>query len=236
MPQKKELHFFSSWYSEGIDWYSAFFASAPNNKIAGEITPNYLYIEDVPQRIYETIPQVKLFAILRNPISRAMSAYQLFYDQRYKGVSFTQACTRDSDLVKLGLYGYYLKSFYDYFSKNQIKIWIYEEIIANPTLFFSELYTFIGVDNHFVPKSIGTRYNRIIFPKTQDVIRGLGLSRLLESIKNSKFGDYIKRKHSQNNNSIKLSKQEKTIILNYFIDDIFNLEDLIEKKLDSWKR
>ena len=54
LPADKELHFFDmdERYAQGIDWYlGTYFAACPPGAVAGEITPSYMYIETVAQRM-----------------------------------------------------------------------------------------------------------------------------------------------------------------------------------------
>ena len=235
VPDKKELHFFSSNYSKGVEWYSSFFNPSPQHSVCGEITPNYLNAHNVPDRMRQVLPEVKIFAILRNPISRARSAYQLFYDQRYKGVSFFGACGPDSDIVKCGLYFEYLHPFYEYFPKDQIRIWIYEKVKNDPVTFYKELFEYIGVNQNCIPGSVGVRYNRVIFPRTQKVIRQIGGGALLDLVRATNLGNWIKNRHSKKKDIVELSFDQKKIIQEYFAKDIVKLEGLLGADLSIWR-
>lgn len=83
--KKKEVHFFDNLkrFNLGISEYLHNFhewdasrvgASLP---IYGESTPYYLASRDACRRISETIPEVKLVVLLREPVSRAYSEYQM---------------------------------------------------------------------------------------------------------------------------------------------------------------
>jgi len=80
----KETHFFDRSYHRGIDWYRTYFATQPANgdhparpKLTGEATPIYLFHPDVPKRVSDALPDVKLIILLRNPVFRAYSHYQM---------------------------------------------------------------------------------------------------------------------------------------------------------------
>ncbi|MGC9505761.1 sulfotransferase family protein [Baaleninema sp.] len=72
---QKEVHFFDLQYHLGADWYASQFPPTPPNAITGEASPYYLFHPDVPRRVAATCPQVKLIALLRNPVDRAISQY-----------------------------------------------------------------------------------------------------------------------------------------------------------------
>ena len=60
--------------TETVDYYNQF-TNVTNEKAIGEICPSYLYYKDAPKNIKEHIPEVKIIAILREPVSRAFSAW-----------------------------------------------------------------------------------------------------------------------------------------------------------------
>ncbi len=74
-----EPHFFSLNYHKGIDWYSKNFQGAGNNTLVAEKSNTYLYMSNAPERICSMLPNVKILAILRNPIERAYAGYCMQY-------------------------------------------------------------------------------------------------------------------------------------------------------------
>lgn len=83
---RKEVRYFSlkELYERGEEWYCRQFGYEPDSsKIRFESTPDYLLVPEVPQRIYETIPQAKLIAVLRDPVKRCVSAWSMFRDHRH---------------------------------------------------------------------------------------------------------------------------------------------------------
>ena len=76
-PIKKEMHFFNLNYDKGINWYLAHFPMKSAAHITGEASPDYLFHEHTAERIKQMNPHMKLIVLLRNPIERAYSAYQM---------------------------------------------------------------------------------------------------------------------------------------------------------------
>jgi hypothetical protein len=96
----KELHFFDENYWRGTDWYRAFFPLTARGRlsdslgrrlICGEATPYYLFHPAVPERVAATLPDVRLIALLRNPVERAYSHYQLMRLTGREHLSFADA-------------------------------------------------------------------------------------------------------------------------------------------------
>jgi hypothetical protein len=77
----KELHFFSSHFDLGVEWYRRCFPRATHkdgrSTITGEATPSYLFDLHAPERVAGVVPQARLIVLLRNPVYRAYSLYQM---------------------------------------------------------------------------------------------------------------------------------------------------------------
>jgi len=80
----KEVHFFDGLpkpgpdrFAEGEAWYRAVFPlqGAADSHLPFEATPSYLFDPDAPARIHTLLPKVKLIALLRDPVDRAISHY-----------------------------------------------------------------------------------------------------------------------------------------------------------------
>jgi len=58
MAPTKEVHFFDLNYEKGIDWYEKHFRSSnpEKHKAIGEVSPFYMYLHEVPERIYRHLP------------------------------------------------------------------------------------------------------------------------------------------------------------------------------------
>jgi hypothetical protein len=79
----KELHFFdrNKNFDKGVDWYRRCLPESERvdgqRTVTGESSPSYLFSAQAPARMAEVIPDAKLVALLRNPIDRAYSHYQM---------------------------------------------------------------------------------------------------------------------------------------------------------------
>lgn len=82
---RKEIHYFDLSYSRGEAWYRAHFPSAEElasaNSISGEASPYYMAHPHALTRITTDLPDVKLIALLRNPVERTISHY--FHEKRH---------------------------------------------------------------------------------------------------------------------------------------------------------
>jgi hypothetical protein len=202
LSQQKELDFFSQpvLYERGLDYYcKTWFAGAGRARAIGEVSPQYMLSSAVPERIAALLPGVKLLALLRNPIDRALSHYAM---QRMRGMehgTFEQATrellssapalidhVHDNYLVA-GLYGNILEGYARLFPSQSLQITFYEELLAEPRRELRRILEFIGVDPELVAHEFREQYNRRAdgrrFPGFEAwVLRQQFLKRVIKSI------------------------------------------------------
>jgi hypothetical protein len=236
VPDVKELRFFNVQFHKGVSWYESQFQPSSNQKAIGEITPNYLNSELAIPRMAEVIPYAYLFVILREPVQRAISAYKLLYEKQYKGMSFREACERSDNLIKLGLYAEHLQRVFRYYDKSAVKIFLYDDIHSNPAKMLSELFCFLQVDDTFCPRSAKKTYNSITFPNTQGVLRAVRLGFIVDSVKETVVGEWIKKRRAVGKYHNNVGADEEFILhlKKKFRDDILKLQELIERDLSHW--
>ena len=91
----KELHFFDNKFAEGVGWYRKCFSEGERvdgqRTITGEASPSYLFDPRVPERMARTVPEARLIALLRNPVDRAYSHYQMEVRRGKEARSFEEA-------------------------------------------------------------------------------------------------------------------------------------------------
>ncbi len=165
---QKEIHFFDQNYSKGLEWYKSQF----HGKITGEASPYYIFHPLCPKRIHDTIPDVKLIILLRNPIDRAISHYGHEVKLGKETLSFENALRAESERLKgeeqkilanenyqsiphqhlsylsRGRYIEQIKRWYNFFEHSQILILNSEDFFLNPNNLLNSVYDFLGVSHH----------------------------------------------------------------------------------------
>jgi hypothetical protein len=102
MPAKyrKGINYFDLNYYRGISWYRGHFPIAQvargrtadyGSPVAFEASGYYLYHPFAIERLARDLPEVKLVAMLRDPVERAFSAYKHEHARGYEQESFEQA-------------------------------------------------------------------------------------------------------------------------------------------------
>ncbi len=236
LPAAKELHFFDIEFGRGMDWYEQQFEAAPDGVLAGEITPNYLECHPAMARLAATLPQARLLVILRDPIERAYSSYQLFA-HRHEGIDFTAACRRDRSLLEIGKYGQHMEHVYSLYPREQVHVMLYEDVQNHPRQVLQGIFKFLQIDPDFLPVSMTQRFNRIMYPRTQAVLARIGMAGFVERIKRSPMGDWIKRRHAKAGPKLaRAACGTELHELRLTIDeDIRKAESLIGRDLSHWR-
>lgn len=172
MAKDKEVHFFDneSFFSKSEINYSEYedrFNFEPQKKIFGEATPIYIYWEPSCRRIWEYNPNIKLIFILRNPITRAFSHWNMEFDRNFDTETFSNAIRNEEErvaeaipfqhrvysYVDRGLYAEQIRRFKSYFTEEQLMFIKYEEFDLNQEKVLTDIFNFLEVNpNEFVFK------------------------------------------------------------------------------------
>lgn len=157
MSRIKEPCFFDeevAW-SRGLDWYRALFRDATPEQICGEASTNYTrwpQVPEVPARIADIMPSVKLIYVVRDPVDRAYSHYvhrhtrELFPAQPFK-LNFEEFAKFDPMCIDSSNYAKQIGHYLDYFPKKSILVIKLEELGSNPQETLGVVLQFLGVDD-----------------------------------------------------------------------------------------
>lgn len=174
---RKEVNFFSHDINlvKGLKWYRDHFASTAYLKyrrlargrrvVTGEATPRYIFLPYVAERVATFLPNVRLIAVLRNPVSRAYSHYHMAVRKNVETLPFDQAIeearrevdriyssgfalprTR-ADYLSRGLYADQLTQWFEHFPRQQILVLKSEDYYKDPQTTLKTALEFIGVDS-----------------------------------------------------------------------------------------
>ena len=236
--------------TETVDYYNQF-TNVTNEKAIGEICPSYLYYKDAPKNIKEHIPEVKIIAILREPVSRAFSAWVHLTRDGREYLSFSDAIVDEprrindnwSEIwhyIEEGKYYDQLKRYYDSFPKENIKVIIYEDFKNNPSRVYTEICDFIGVKNSFVP-DMNTKHNTGSLSNNRFLTRLFMKPNFIKTLFKIIMPSFLKKKIEQRlfrSNLIStptISKENEQRLKLLFDKDLRRLEELIDTKINNWK-
>lgn len=195
MANEKEVHYFDTdrHFANGKPDYSQYHISfSPNelHKIIGEATPSYMYLYDVPRRIWEYNPNMKLIVVLRNPIERAYSHWNMERSRNCEDLSFWNAIInerkrcrtvlplqhRTYSYVDRGFYLDQLRRLWTFFPKENILILKNEYMKKQPEKALEDVCKFLGVSpfRHVKAKNVHSRpYESDMTQKERDYLKNI---------------------------------------------------------------
>lgn len=165
MASRKEVHFFDDderfapQSAPDYAWYERFFSDAPTHAVAGEATPIYMYWHAAAARIRAYNPTMKLVVVLRNPITRAFSHWNMEHTRGADPLSFWQALQAEEkrcraaapaqhrvySYVDRGLYARQLDRVWQTIPRAQTLVIRHERLKHDPQGVLDEVCDFLGV-------------------------------------------------------------------------------------------
>lgn len=230
-----------------LEQYESLFPD--KQKICGESSPWYMYNPEVPQKVHDYNPSMKIIAILRNPAERAYAnfGHNVRDGKLPPNISCITAFEQEDEMLKDNIHplvaaykapGYYakhLKSWSKYFTKSQILVINYEEFRENQREVVSRILSFIdeALDVNDIDESkMKERKNVTGVPKSRFIknitekdsfVKELAKKILPSSI-------FQKAKHSLKNFNLrpmtKMSQEEYDYLIGHYKEDM----DLLEKE------
>lgn len=233
------------------DEYYRFFYQAAGAKAIGEVSPSYLFYPGTAHAIREAIPEVKLIAILRNPLERAYSEYwhhwkmgrELLEDFRdfclTEPVNEPPSVENYNDLIRRGLYAKQLRSYLEVFNSSQILILLYDDLVLNPELTYRTLCQFIEIT---FQGDAALRIHSNVGRVPKKTLRLLLLKRAEKTLHRMPLPERKKvalrmnwrRRLPSENGITRIDSEDQKLLTGYFLDDIRDLETIIGRDLSHW--
>jgi Sulfotransferase domain len=164
---RKEIHFFDRRFDRGLDWYRSRFEGWSGEPAIGEATPTYMYEPEAVARIAEVLPEVRVVAMLRNPVDRAYSHYWMEHARGRDPRTFEEAVEAElggdgSDYLERGRYLPQLERLEATFGRARVHVALLEDLERSPGSTYAETCRFLDVDDQFRPDDLGRRVNRFV--------------------------------------------------------------------------
>ena len=97
-PVRKEIHYFDHGYDRGPRWYRSHFPARRGAAyVTGEASPSYLMHPLAPSRAAAFDPDMKLVAILRDPVERALSHHAMTTRKGQETLPFEAAVDAEAE-------------------------------------------------------------------------------------------------------------------------------------------
>jgi hypothetical protein len=184
----KEVHFFdggreggSDDYQKGISYYLSYFpyvSELNGGKQTFEATPSYIFHPLVPERVHETLPNVKMVVLLRNPTQRAISHY--FHKKRtgvetlpmmeafqkeearlkpiFSSKDYFNKDLRDFSYKMRGHYAEQLERYFKLFPREQFLILSSEDFFTNTQDCLNRIFKFINLEGNVKIEDLSPKF------------------------------------------------------------------------------
>ena len=152
--------------------YEKLFEQGRRSRAIGEASPCYLTYGGTAQCIRRHLPEVRLIAILRNPVERAYSNFLFHTRDRRETRTFERAIEDElsssgpGDLewgprryVRVGYYHRSLKLYFKLFPRERIAVFLFDELRRDPVDLLRRFFVFLDVKPSFCP-DVRTVYNK----------------------------------------------------------------------------
>lgn len=127
---------------------------------------NIIYFEKALLRIAALDPGAKLILVLRNPVDRAISAFNFARKRNMEPLTLEEAIDAEPERIKKGdlrvlsnntyldhgRYFHQIQRLHSIFPPEQLLVLFYEDLRNKPEAVIEKTYRFIGVDPAFVPE------------------------------------------------------------------------------------
>jgi hypothetical protein len=170
MPPSEIAFFEGSLYAtDRIGDFERHFARARPEQVVGVKRPNLLGHPECPERLKRHMPDLKIIAILRQPIDRAISGY--FHYMKTGLIPIEPVETglrkilagqypdnpRAQEVLEFGLYGKHLAHYGEFFPRENFHVMLLEDMKHDAAGQLSGLFKFLGVASDYSPDSFDSR-------------------------------------------------------------------------------
>jgi len=271
MPEKKEPMYFCGYkpgfqgpLSEGYnrnmvvdksEYLKLFFPAGPDQMV-GEASTDYLSCPEAPARIHAWNPETKIIIMLRNPIERARSEHQHLLRDQHESLEFIDALMLENERlvqgfvplfchIRRGLYAEAVRKYLDMFGSNNVRIYLFDDLIADADKIYRNLLDFLELK--YFEIDLGQKWNVSGIPKSR-LIQGAYLlwnragkdarwKRIAQNLVPSReirhrVRDALLRMNLEKGR--KQTREENAYLIKKFESDIHDLERILDRDLGHW--
>jgi len=252
----KEPHFFSyvgdqqpHWGTKTVEEYTGLFA-ADDPRLQGEASAWYLYSPTAAATIERLRPNVRLIAMLRNPVQRAYSSYLFRLQNGWETCGSFESALRiekeriaegaewDFHHAAAGLYYEQLQRYSKLFPAKQLKILLYEDFRKQPEECLREVCNFLGIDANFhfnTAQAINVTKPPLFPAFNRFLVRNRAkIARIRQALPPSVYRQLTRIKHLNDGSRKPISDSLKRELIEFYRKDIMLLETMLQKDLSNW--
>lgn len=188
----KETFFFDRRFEKGLDWYARHFQNCQNRRarIMMEVGPSYFHSDKAPERIRDTLGDIPLVVIYRDPVERSFSHFAHLRRYGFTSLPLREAAQEFPEILAASRYAEQLRRWADHFRRDRLSILRLDTLRTSPDQFAANLTEALGLPFVPVPEALRTPVNRSAVPESNvlagvawrvaDVLRGWRLHKIVE--------------------------------------------------------
>lgn len=259
-PKEPEFFCRDENYARGIEWYESLYDSALPEQIKGEASPHYTDYPAMPEtapRLASAYPNLKLVYIVRNPIERAYSGWlqKLKNQDRWGGDldvprQFSEAIRTYSPLIDMGDYELQIKRVLEYFPREQLRVYLFEDYMHDRGSMIRDLGAFLGFDpgpllafdakrsntssEHFEAKAKDRMVSRIKKIPGVDAAKDILPRKFRRGAVQAVIQSPLGKRAVQHTEPDPMSVQDAEYLAERYRDGVEWLEDFVGRPLSDW--
>ncbi len=241
---KQKLYYKEKGISNWND-YQILFENSSDKKAIGEASVSYLFYPEVPQLIKSKFPEAKIIIMLRNPVDRAFSHYQMDYKLGYVNDSLEKIIFNKNrnavenlfyqQFILLGKYFEQVKRYCDTFGAENVLVIFFDDFKNDTVREINRLCRFLGIDES-VKLNLDKTHNPFATPRNfffRFIYRFKSFRLLIKNSLPQKLLAGIQQIILTNK---KTPPAGKTIsyLRELYKPDIIQLEKLLNRNLSTW--
>jgi hypothetical protein len=240
----------AQWVADA-DTYTAMFDHAHGATAVGEVSPVYLQTTVSASRIAALCGDIRIIAIVRNPVDRACAHFLGRQRDGIEPPGVTMASRMD-ELLAMGMpddvafghypgcgrYHHFLQPYFEQFGADRVHVALHDDLVANPLGVLAGMFCFVGVDPGFEPdmtehlNATGQIHNPVL---RQLWTRTVGVRTALRPHLPATLRRSVGRTFLTDLDRPTIDPALRRRLLDVLIDDITALEGLIGRDLSAWK-
>ncbi|MBD3241174.1 MAG: hypothetical protein GF331_11360 [Chitinivibrionales bacterium] len=241
--------------------YSALFSGARPGQLLGEASPSCLYTHRTTigniRSIYaenQAWRRLRFIIILRNPVDRTWAQYRTHLAWQHEDLPFEQAIERETirrrlshnlnpfyDYVGFGMYADQVAAYLSAFGRDSVRVFLFEDLVADPVRLCREVFEFIGVDTEYTPPKLEPRNAGLGESRapwfTRFVRSSSGFKSACARVVPLRARDELKGwliKTGARSPKSALGQSSRRKLAAIFADDIMRLQQTIDRDLVGW--
>lgn len=236
--------------------YLDLFKDAKDEKILGEASTKYLYSKVAAKEIHDFNPDAKIIIMLRDPVDFLYSLHaQLVFSADEPIQDFEKALEAESErkagnvpnsavfpsflfYSEIAGFSEQIQRYYKEFSKENVKVILFDDLKAKPERVYKEALDFLGVDNTFKPQfEIVNPKKTMKFKRFNDFLRnpnakGKGMFRAILPRKvRDKIYSFLIRMNKKKAERIKIDSELRKRLKGEYKPEVKKLSELLDRDL-----